>query len=1060
MSDATLDPDGLVRENEALRHRVAALEAECRTAMAQIVGDAAKFPDENPSPVLRFAADGALLYANASSAALLDQWRCHIGGRPPDEVCRTITEAHATRAAREVEASVGGIAYALTFVPIDGTSYVNTYGSDVTARKKAADALRESEARNRATLYSIGDAVITVGVSGCISQMNSVAEKLTGWTETEARDRPLQEVFRIVNEETRAAVESPVGRVLREGVVAGLANHTVLIAKDGKERPIADSGAPIRGKNDQTTGVVLVFRDQTEERRAEKEIRAAEERFRTFFDNAPIGKCMTAPDGRLLRVNPAFGAMLGYSVEEMQIISFGSITHPDDLAETQECVRALLAGERDIWAMDKRYLAKDGRHVWTHVTTRLQRDEQGRPLHLLTHIQDITERKAMEQDLLDARENLERRIAERTAELQWSRELLAESSRLAMVGGWELDLQTNELTWTDLVRQIHEVEQDYRPTVDAAIEFYAPEAVPVISEAVRRAIEEGQPYDVELQLITAKKNRVWVRTIGEALRKSGKIVKIRGVFQDINQRKLAEVELKKYHDHLEELVAARTAEVKETQRALVEAQAVARVGSWEWDAVRDKILGSQEFYRLFEVAPEEIGRYSQFAERLHPDDRERVRQDVDKALRLDRPYDTDYRVKLRDGSWRDINARGHVFTDVDGKAVRMAGTCLDITERRRAEAGLRESEQRLRRFYDSGLLGVFFWNMRGEITDANDKFLEMVGYTRAELAAGQIDWLNMTPPEYRHLDDDSVVELRATGVNSKPFEKEYVRKDGTRLPITLAGAMLDEERVNGVAFVLDITERKRWEDEVRRLNGELEQRVRDRTAQLEESNKELEAFSYSVSHDLRAPLRAIAGFTRILASEYAPHLNTEGRRICSVIDENTGKMSRLIDDLLAFSRLGRAEMSLSPIDMQTMANSVFHELTTPESLAGIDFQVGTLPPTLADPTLMRQVWMNLLSNAIKFSSKRDRAVIRVSAQQGVGENVYVVQDNGAGFDMQYVGKLFGVFQRLHNSKEFEGTGVGLALVQRVIRRHGGRVWAEGETDKGATFYFALQQRGA
>jgi light-regulated signal transduction histidine kinase (bacteriophytochrome) len=153
-------------------------------------------------------------------------------------------------------------------------------------------------------------------------------------------------------------------------------------------------------------------------------------------------------------------------------------------------------------------------------------------------------------------------------------------------------------------------------------------------------------------------------------------------------------------------------------------------------------------------------------------------------------------------------------------------------------------------------------------------------------------------------------------------------------------------------------------------------------------------------------------------------------------------------------------MNLSRIDMGAMANAVFHELTTPESRGRIDFQIGNLPPAVADPTLMRQVWMNLLSNAIKFSSQRDRAIIRVSARQSQGETVYAVQDDGAGFEMQYVGKLFGVFQRLHSAREFEGTGVGLALVQRVIRRHGGRVWAEGEPDKGATFYFALQERGA
>jgi light-regulated signal transduction histidine kinase (bacteriophytochrome) len=275
---------------------------------------------------------------------------------------------------------------------------------------------------------------------------------------------------------------------------------------------------------------------------------------------------------------------------------------------------------------------------------------------------------------------------------------------------------------------------------------------------------------------------------------------------------------------------------------------------------------------------------------------------------------------------------------------------------------------------------------------------------------------------------------------------------------------LIEEVADDIAYALhglDVeTQRGTAEEDLRKHRDQLEQRVRDRTAQLEESNKELEAFSYSVSHDLRAPLRAIDGFTHILTGDYAPQLDMEGQRVCSIIRENTAKMGRLIDDLLAFSRLGRAEMSLSRTDMETMANSVFHELTTPESRARIDFQVGVLPPALVDPTLMRQVWMNLLANAIKFSSKRERAVIKVSAQQNQGESVYVVQDSGAGFEMQYVGKLFGVFQRLHSSKEFEGTGVGLALVQRVIRRHGGRVWAEGEIDKGATFYFALQQRGA
>jgi signal transduction histidine kinase len=236
---------------------------------------------------------------------------------------------------------------------------------------------------------------------------------------------------------------------------------------------------------------------------------------------------------------------------------------------------------------------------------------------------------------------------------------------------------------------------------------------------------------------------------------------------------------------------------------------------------------------------------------------------------------------------------------------------------------------------------------------------------------------------------------------------------------------------------------------------ELEQRIRERTVQLEAANRELEAFAYSVSHDLRAPLRAIGGYTRILLEEHQQLLDAEGSRVCSVISESAQKMSALIDDLLAFSRLGRSAINPCKLNMEELANAVFQDLTTAQSRKRIDFQVDAAPPGMGDMALLRQVWVNLISNAIKFSSRKRRAVIRVHGENSESETVYSVQDNGAGFDMQYTHKLFGVFQRLHSAKEFEGNGVGLALVQRVVLRHGGRVWAEGKTGKGATFYFSL-----
>ncbi len=209
---------------------------------------------------------------------------------------------------------------------------------------------------------------------------------------------------------------------------------------------------------------------------------------------------------------------------------------------------------------------------------------------------------------------------------------------------------------------------------------------------------------------------------------------------------------------------------------------------------------------------------------------------------------------------------------------------------------------------------------------------------------------------------------------------------------------------------------------------------------------------------MRAPLRAIDGFTRILLEDYEPMLDEEGKRVCGVISREAKHMGELIDDLLAFSRVGRKEMHFTKIDMKATASSVFEELMTRANAGRIDFHLHRLPSTAGDPVLIRQVWVNLLSNAIKFSSRKERAVIEVGSRHSEDEYVYYVRDNGAGFEMEYVDKLFGVFQRLHSEKEFEGTGVGLAIVQQVIRRHGGRVWAEGEVEKGATFYFALPRK--
>ncbi|MDD2851062.1 MAG: DUF3365 domain-containing protein [Desulfuromonadaceae bacterium] len=255
----------------------------------------------------------------------------------------------------------------------------------------------------------------------------------------------------------------------------------------------------------------------------------------------------------------------------------------------------------------------------------------------------------------------------------------------------------------------------------------------------------------------------------------------------------------------------------------------------------------------------------------------------------------------------------------------------------------------------------------------------------------------------------------------------------------------------------EIIEHKQTKDEIHRLNIELEQRVIERTAQLESANSELEAFCYSVSHDLRAPLRHIDGYVDLLISRCRDGLSDKGVHYVDTIASSARQMGTLIDDLLQFSRTGRAEMCHEQVDMNQLLKDVLTMVRESASDRMIEWVIGELPPVKGDSVLLRQVWANLLGNAVKYTRSRETARISVSAHEENSDIVFVVEDNGVGFDMKYAGKLFGVFQRLHSQEEFEGTGIGLATVQRIINRHGGRVWGEGELDKGANFYFSLPQ---
>jgi len=411
--------------------------------------------------------------------------------------------------------------------------------------------------------------------------------------------------------------------------------------------------------------------------------------------------------------------------------------------------------------------------------------------------------------------------------------------------------------------------------------------------------------------------------------------------------------------------------------------------------------------------------------------------------------------RAKDGSFYWVDTTIVPFLNEDGKPRQYVAIRADITARKLAE----EERARLAaivKFSDDAIISK---NLDGIITSWNPGAEKLFGYTGRE-AVGK-SMLMFIPPERTHEETDILARI-ARGESVEHFETVRIRKDGRRIDISVTISPIKDNHgkiIGASKIARDISERKRAEAEIRQLNTKLEERVASRTAELEAANKELEAFSYSVSHDLRAPLRAVNGFAGIVLEDFGGQLPEAGRHYLERIRSRGQRMGELIDDLLAFSRLGRQSVIRQRTNTARIVQEALDELKPQREGRQIELRIEELPLCRADPGLLKQVWVNLLSNAIKYTRDRNPAMVEVGCAHKNGEAVFFVRDNGAGFDMQYADKLFGVFQRLHRAEEFEGTGVGLAIVQRIIHQHGGRVWAEGHVNQGAAFYFTIEERG-
>lgn len=523
--------------------------------------------------------------------------------------------------------------------------------------------------------------------------------------------------------------------------------------------------------------------------------------------------------------------------------------------------------------------------------------------------------------------------------------------------------------------------------------------------------------------------------------------------------KQAEAELRKAHITLEERVKIRTAELegeiterKQAEKALRQmterfdmAQRVANIGTWDWDILTGHIEWSTQMFNLFGIDPlTHTASFKLWNSILHPEDIEIAGRRIDQALGQQTSLNSDYRILLPDGKIRWISAVGEGKYDAKDRPIRMIGICMDITERKQVENALRESERLYRAIGESIDYGVWVCDPEGGNIYASESFLRLVGLTQEQCS--NFGWGDVLHPADAERTMEAWKEcVRTEGVWDIQHRVRGV--DGQWHPILARGVPVHNEQgevIYRVGINLDISNQKKAEME-----------LEEQTRQLENANKELESFSYSISHDLKAPLRAIDGYSRMLVKKHGDKVGEDAARMLNVIRDNTERMGVLIDDLLSFSRMLKSSMTVSEINMDKLAHEIWDDIQAMHPERELEVRIRKLLPGLGDKALIRQVLSNLFSNAVKFTKERKPGIVEISCYAEPDQMVYCFKDNGVGFDMAYYHKLFGVFQRLHSLEEYEGTGVGLAIVHRIVHRHGGRVWAEGEVDKGAAFFFSL-----